>query len=249
MPLLQTINLRKYFGEVKAVDGVALAFEGGTFTSIVGPNGAGKTTFINLLTGHFKPDSGRVIFNGLDVTKLSPHDRSKLGIARSFQLVSIFDEFSVLDNVRIAITSISGKSKRLFSAFEADGDVRRRAEGVLETFNLLDKKDLLARDLSHGDRKLLDVAMAFSLQPKLILLDEPTSGVSSVEKGPIMDILKRAISEWGLTAVIVEHDMGVVFKYSDRVVVMHQGKVLADDKPDIIRREEEVMDVLLGARE
>jgi len=245
--LLEVKGLRKNFGEVRAVDGVDLAIESGTFTSIVGPNGAGKTTFINLLTGHFKPDSGRIIFNGRDVSRLPPHDRCKLGIARSFQLVSIFDEFSVLDNIRIAISSISGKSRRIFSSFEADRDVKRMAEEVLETFKLLDKRDILARDLSHGDRKLLDVAMAFALRPRLILLDEPTSGVSNVEKGPIMETLKKAIGEGGLTAVIVEHDMDVVFTYSDRVLVMHQGKVIADGKPDIIRKEEQVMDILLGA--
>ena len=244
--ILVTENLRKYFGEVRAVDGVSLAIEKETLTSIIGPNGAGKTTLINLISGRLKADSGKVTFLGKDITFLTPHKIVRIGIVRSFQLVDIYNGLSVFDNVRVAVLSNMGKTRDIFSFLERDAEVIRRVDDILKTFGLHESKDALARDLPHGERKLLDVAMSFSLDPKLILLDEPTSGVSAGEKGRVMDVIESVVRQRGITAIIVEHDMDVVFSYSDRIVAMHQGRILADGPPEKIKENEDVRKVIMG---
>jgi branched-chain amino acid transport system ATP-binding protein len=246
MPLLQTIDLKRYFGETRAVDNVNLSIEEGEFVSLVGPNGAGKTSLINVISALLQAESGKILFQGQDITHASVTERVKAGIARSFQLVNVFDDLSAFDNVALAIFSREGKTMHLGSLAHLDGAVTEEADAILSQFGLASKRDGNARDLAQGERKLLDVALAYALKPKLLFLDEPTSGVSTRDKGQIMDTIASVVRGGGITAVIVEHDMDVVFKYSDRIVVMAQGAILAQGTPDEIRKNEQVAMVLLG---
>ena len=247
MPLLQTIDLKRYFGETRAVDNVNLTIEEGEFVSLVGPNGAGKTSLINVISALLQAESGKILFQGQDITHASVTERVKAGIARSFQLVNVFDDLSAFDNVALAIFSREGKTMHLGSLAHLDQAVTDEADTILGQFGLASKRDGNARDLAQGERKLLDVALAYALKPKLLFLDEPTSGVSTRDKGQIMDTIASVVRAEGITAVTVEHDMDVVFKYSDRIVVMAQGAVLAQGTPDEIRGNEQVAMVLLGS--
>ena len=214
--------------------------------ALIGSNGAGKTTLINLISGLIPADSGTVTLQGADITGLSIHEKIAAGIARSFQLVNLFDKLSTLDNLALAIFSRDGKTRKLLSLSDTDRAVRDEAMSVLQQFGLETRTGMLAGGLSQGERKLLDVAVAYALRPKLLFLDEPTSGVSTREKAPIMDIITSVVRAGGITAVIVEHDMDVVFKYCPRIVAMHQGTILADGTPDEIRNNEQVTANLLG---
>jgi len=247
MALLQTIDLKRYFGETRAVDNVNLSIEEREFVSLVGPNGAGKTSLINVISALLAPESGKIIFRGQDITRLSVTQRVRVGIARSFQLVNVFDDLSAFDNVALAIFSREGKTARLASLAHLDDAVTQEADAILGQFGLATKRDDTGRDLAQGERKLLDVALAYALKPKLLFLDEPTSGVSTRDKGQIMDTIASVVRGEGITAVIVEHDMDVVFKYSDRIVVMAQGAIIAQGTPDEIRTNEQVAMVLLGS--
>jgi len=246
MALLQTIDLKRYFGETRAVDNVNLSIEEREFVSLVGPNGAGKTSLINVISALLSAQSGKIIFRGEDITRLSVTQRVKAGIARSFQLVNVFDDLTTFDNVALAIFSREGKTAHLGSLAHLDDTVTSEADGILGQFGLAAKRDGSARDLAQGERKLLDVALAYALKPKLLFLDEPTSGVSTRDKGQIMDTIASVVRGEGITAVIVEHDMDVVFKYSDRIVVMAQGAILAQGTPDEIRKNDQVAMTLLG---
>jgi len=246
MSLLRTVELRKRFGALNACDGVNFTVEAGEFLSLVGSNGAGKTTLVNLITAHLQPDSGQILFEDRDITGLSVSQRIKAGIARSFQLVNLFDGLSVFDNVALAIFARQGKTAKVATLAANDADVRRETREVLAEFGLAAKGELLAGELAQGERKLLDVAVAYALRPKLLFLDEPTSGVSSAEKTQIMDTVSSVVRSGAVTAVVIEHDMDVVFRYSDRIVMMHEGLFLADGPPDVIRTNEAVSSILLG---
>lgn len=248
MDILKTTQLSKSFGETHAVDHVDLTVAQGEVLALIGSNGAGKTTLINLISGLIPPDSGRVEFQGADITRASVHRKIELGIARSFQLVNLFDQLPVRDNVSLAIFSREGRTRRLLSLADADTAVRDEAMAVLKQFGLDGRAEVPAGGLSQGERKLLDVAVAYALRPKLLFLDEPTSGVSTREKAPIMDIISQVVRSGGITAVIVEHDMDVVFTYCPRIVAMHQGTILADGSPDQIRSNAQVTANLLGTQ-
>ena len=246
MSLLQTVQLTKYFGDTHAVDHVDFSVREGEVLALIGSNGAGKTTLVNVISGLIEPDSGTIRFLEADVTQASIHEKIAVGIARSFQLVNLFDKLSALDNVALSIFSRQGKTRRLFALADADAEVRSEARGILDQFGLLPKGGVLAGGLSQGERKLLDVAVAYALKPKLLFLDEPTSGVSTREKAPIMDIITHVVRSESITAVIIEHDMDVVFTYCPRIVAMHQGAILADGTPDEIRNNEQVTANMLG---
>ena len=246
MSLLTTKSLTKHFGETRAVDGVDFTVRDGEVLALIGSNGAGKTSLVNLISGLIRADSGQILFRGADVTRESVHDRIRAGIARSFQLVNLFDHLTCLDNVALAIFSREGKTRKLISLARRDGAVWQEAGDVLHQFGLDGKARMLAGGISQGERKLLDVAVAYALRPRLLFLDEPTSGVSTREKAPIMDIISSIVRSRGITAVIIEHDMDIVFKYSDRIVVMHQGSILADGTPSEIRENETVTTTLIG---
>ena len=236
MNLLETINLKKYFGETHAVDDVSLSIAEREFVSLVGPNGAGKTTLVNVISALVSSDSGKILFKGDDITHTSVTERVEAGIARSFQIVNLFDDLTTFDNVALAIFSRQGKTGNPATLAHLDHEVSAEADAVLER----------VRDLAQGERKLLDVALAYALKPKLLFLDEPTSGVSTRDKGQIMDTIASVVRGEGITAVIIEHDMDVVFKYSDRIVVMQQGAILAQGTPDAIRNNDQVAMILLG---
>jgi branched-chain amino acid transport system ATP-binding protein len=246
MSLLEVRNITKAFGSNTAVDDVSLTIRKGEFLGLIGSNGAGKTTLVNLISGFFPAERGTLLFDGRDITRQSIHERIGVGIARSFQLVNLFDHLTVLDNVALTIFSRQGKTRWLWTIADRDGEVRDEAVAVLRQFGLAAEAPLLAGAISQGARKLLDVAVAYALRPKLLFLDEPTSGVSTREKAPIMDIITAVVRAEGITAVVIEHDMDIVFRYSDRIVAMHQGAILASGTPDEIRQNEQVAMTLLG---
>jgi branched-chain amino acid transport system ATP-binding protein len=246
-PLLQTIELRKQFGDTKACDGVNFIVNKGEFLSLVGSNGAGKTSLVNLISAQLTPDSGQILFEGNDITFAPVHERIKAGIARSFQIVNLFDGLSVFDNVALSVFSREGKAVKMAALAEHDAAVRSETFEVLGQFGLKDKSWILAGGLAQGERKLLDVAVAYALRPKLLFLDEPTSGVSTRDKTQIMDTVSSVVRAGTVTAVVIEHDMDVVFRYSDRIVMMHEGRFLADGTPEEIKANNEVASILLGA--
>ncbi|HWC03959.1 MAG TPA: ABC transporter ATP-binding protein [Methylomirabilota bacterium] len=246
MSLLEIRNISKSFGSNRAVDDVSLTVQKGEFLGLIGSNGAGKTTLVNLISGFFPADRGALVFDGRDITRQSVNERIRVGIARSFQLVNLFDHLTVLDNVALTIFSRQGKTRWLWTLADRDGAVRDEAVTVLGQFGMGPKAGMLAGAISQGERKLLDVAVAYALRPKLLFLDEPTSGVSTREKAPIMDTITAVVRAEGITAVVIEHDMDIVFRYSDRIVAMHQGAILASGTPEEIRRNEQVAMTLLG---
>jgi branched-chain amino acid transport system ATP-binding protein len=245
--ILQAEGVKKLYGDFCALDGVDLAVEAGEFVSIIGPNGAGKSTLINVLTGVLRPSAGTVRFKDRDISGIGPAGLARLGMARSFQLVQVFPDLTVLETLQAAVVSRLGRGTRLFASLSRDREVQEGALEVAELFGLADRRHTLARHLPQGDKKLLDVASAFALKPEIILLDEPTSGVSTADKTAIMDILVAASKRIGLQAIIqVEHDMDIVFGYSDRIVALHQGKVLADATPAEIQADASVVDTVIG---
>jgi branched-chain amino acid transport system ATP-binding protein len=247
MTLLRTIDLRKQFGETRACDGVNFTVQQGEFLSLVGSNGAGKTSLVNLISAHLTPDSGQILFEDKDITNTTVYERIRAGIARSFQIVNLFDGLSVYDNVALSIFSRDRKTVRIASLADHDADVHRETLEVLGQFGLRDKGTFVAGGLAQGERKLLDVAVAYALRPKLLFLDEPTSGVSTRDKTQIMDTVSSVVRAGHVTAVVIEHDMDVVFRYSDRIVMMHEGRFLADGSPQEIRANKDVASILLGA--
>ena len=247
--ILEADGLHKLYGEFCALDGVSLRVDAGEFVSIVGPNGAGKSTLINILTGVVRPSAGRVRFKDREVGGVGPVRLARLGMARSFQLVQVFPDLTVLETLQAALVARLGRATRLFASLARDREVQTGALEVAELFGLSDKGHVPARHLPQGDKKLLDIASAFALKPEIILLDEPTSGVSTVDKTAIMDTLVAASRQIGLSAIVqVEHDMDIVFAYSNRIVALHQGRVLADAAPSTILADQRVLDTVIGRR-
>ena len=245
--ILQASELKKFYGAFCALDGVSLSIGQGEHVSIIGPNGAGKTTLVNVLTGLLSPSAGSVTFRGRDIARLDPVRLSRLGMARSFQLVNIFPQLSVRDTIALAAISTLGLGGRLLSSLQKNNAVWDIVERVSALFGLSSKLEQPAKSLSQGDKKLLDVASAFALRPEIILLDEPTSGVSTADKSNIMQVLVRAAKETGIKAIIqVEHDMDIVFGYSSRIIAVHEGKILADGSPEAIRARADVMAAVVG---
>jgi branched-chain amino acid transport system permease protein len=248
-PLIEARDVVKRYGDVVALDGVSLAVREGEFVSIIGPNGAGKTTLVNVLSGVTKPSSGRVTFKGEDVAGTGPVRLARLGLARSFQLVHIFPELTVAETLAVAVVSRLGRGRRLLASLARDAEVRAQVGDVAALFGFADRLSRPAGTLPQGDKKLLDVAGAFALHPDVILLDEPTSGVSTRDKHAIMEVLVAAAERIAIKAIIqVEHDMDIVFGYSDRIVALHAGRLLADGTPDEIRADTHVVATVLGKR-
>jgi branched-chain amino acid transport system ATP-binding protein len=247
--LLEVRGVSKYFGDHRAVDGVTVDVHRGELLGLIGSNGAGKTTLVNLISGLLPADAGQLVFDGRDITRQSVNERIRVGIARSFQLVNLFDHLSVLDNALLTILARQGKTRQLWTLADRDTASRDEAMAILRRFGLAAKAGELAGAISQGERKLLDVAVAYALRPKLLFLDEPTSGVSTREKAPIMDVVTAVVRAEGITAVVIEHDMDIVFRYSDRIVAMHQGTILAQGSPEEIRANADVTANLLGTEQ
>jgi branched-chain amino acid transport system ATP-binding protein len=246
-PLLEVRDLTKRYGEFTALDGVSFAVSEGEFVSIIGPNGAGKTTLVNIVTGLAPPSAGQMSFRGRDIVGVAPVKLARLGLARSFQLVNVFPALTVAETLAVAVCARLGRGGRFWTALAADLAVHAEVAEIAAVFGLADRLARPARTLPQGDKKLLDVASAFALGPQLILLDEPTSGVSTADKHAIMDVMIGAARRLGVKAIVqVEHDMDIVFGYSDRIIALHQGHVLADTTPAGIRADAEVVATVLG---
>jgi branched-chain amino acid transport system ATP-binding protein len=243
-PILNTANLFKHFGEVHAVDGVNLSISPGEVLSIVGPNGAGKTTLLKLLSGGHELDRGQVFFLGEDISRVSLVQRVNRGIVYSFQIPALFENLTALEAVGLVLLARMKKTVVFFPVMEKFTEIRQEAQEVLKMFNV--PEDFPANLLPHGQRKLLDAAMAFAYRPKLLLLDEPTSGVSTAEKAKVMDTIMPNIEKSNTTTVIVEHDMEIVLRYSRRVIVMDQGRIFAQGIPREVMEDPKVREVLLG---
>ncbi len=246
MSLLQVENVSKNFGSLVAVNNVSMTVESGELRAVIGPNGAGKTTFFNLISGFLRQSSGRVIFDGEDVSGLLPARRVWRGIARTFQVTEVFPELSVRENLRIPVEVASGFRLRPWLSRDADKAVRDRVGDLLDMAGLAGKSDRLVGELAHGDQRATEIMMALALKPRLLLLDEPTAGMGDQETYEITQLIRRLHKGGQLTIVLIEHDMRVVFHLADRITVLDQGKLLAEGVPKEIAANPVVQSAYLG---
>jgi branched-chain amino acid transport system ATP-binding protein len=244
--LLQVQNVSKHFGSLVAVNGVSMTVEHGELRAIIGPNGAGKTTFLNLITGFFTPTSGRIVFDGQDITDLLPARRVWRGMARTFQVTEIFPELTVRENLRIPVEVASGLRLRPWLSQADDEKIRSRIDELLAMGNIADKADSQVGVLSHGDQRATEIMMSLALKPRLLLLDEPTAGMGDQETYDITQLIRRLHKDNKLTIVLIEHDMRVVFHLADRIMVLDQGKFLAEGTPPEIAANKAVQTAYLG---
>lgn len=245
-PVLVTQDLTFGFGGNLVTDHVSLSIKAGEFLSIIGPNGAGKTTFFNLLSGVYRPTSGRILYRGHDITRADAAGRARAGLARSFQLSNLFPHLTVLENARLAAQAQGHDSFQLLRPFSAYRRYLDRAREALDLVGLARRVDLPAVSLSHGDKRKLELAMVLAMNPEVLLLDEPTSGVSAEDVPAMVDLIHRIREEEHKTVVMVEHKMHVVLRLSDRVAVLHGGRLLAVDTPQRIQGNEQVQAAYLG---
>jgi branched-chain amino acid transport system ATP-binding protein len=245
--VLQVEKVFKTFDKFVAVNGAELTVEKGQLVAVIGPNGAGKTTLFNLITGQLKPDLGRVMLNGEDISKLPTHEICRRGVARSFQLANIFHRLTVFKNVQVSVISRQRKSNKLFRPVHrvAVEETNR----ILESVNLLDRANLIAGSLSHGDQRILEIAIALGNEPKILVLDEPTAGMSPDETTATMALIRRLAETQGLTILFCEHDMDLVFSTAQSIMVMHYGKSIIQGSPEEIRQNREVQEAYLGSEE
>ncbi len=242
--MLQVDSVVKSFDDFKAVNGANLAVGKGEIVAVIGPNGAGKTTLFNLITGALKRDKGRIIFKDEDISEYPPYEICKKGIARSFQIVNIFPRLTVFRNVQVAVLSQQRRSNQLFQP--AKNMVVKETNNLLESVGLLDKAQSVAGSLSHGDQKILEIAIALGNEPELLILDEPTAGMSPEETSATMELVKRLAQMRGLTILFCEHDMDIVFSVAQSIMVMHQGRTLVQGKPEEVRNNPFVQEAYLG---
>ena len=243
---LETQQLTIRFGGHVAVNAVSCAFEPGTLTAIVGPNGAGKTTYFNLISGQLKASAGRVFLHGQDISSLSAPQRTLRGIGRAFQLTNLFPNLSVLENIRLAVQSRAGLGHNLWSIWSSHRALITRAEEVLETVALTAKRDLAASALPHGDQRKLEVAILMALEPDVFMFDEPTAGMSVDEVPVILDLIRGLKAQSDKTILLVEHKMDVVRELSDRIIVLHNGALVADGEPAAVIASPIVQEAYLG---
>jgi branched-chain amino acid transport system ATP-binding protein len=243
--ILKTVSLHKNFGMVKAVDNINLSINGEEVVGIVGTNGSGKTTLLNLITGYLQPTSGEIRFRDNNITGLSPREVIGLGIARSFQIPQLYTGLTVLENMLIAVAARSGKSWDSWAPLNKNSWMEE-ALGILRQFGFENDARQVVANLPEGGRKLLDVALSFVLKPKLLLMDEPTSGVSVKEKFAVMDALLSTLKDAGVTAVFVEHDVEIVERYAERVLAFDNGRVIADGTVNVVLADNSVRQAVLG---
>src|SRR5689334_11280424 len=244
--MLETRDLTIRFGGHAAVDGVSCEFRPGTLTAIVGPNGAGKTTYFNLVSGQLAATSGTVLLYGEDVTRLSAPQRTKRGIGRAFQLTNLFPRLSVLENVRLAVQARANAGNSLISTWSSHLELLQRAEHYLERVALSARRDVPAASLSHGDQRKLEVAILLALEPEVFMFDEPTAGMSVDEVPVILDLIGHIRAQGDKTILLVEHKMDVVRSLADRIVVLHQGQLVADGAPAEVIASPIVQEAYLG---
>ncbi|WP_027578963.1 ABC transporter ATP-binding protein [Bradyrhizobium sp. Ai1a-2] len=244
--ILRTTGVSKMFGNFVALNNISAEFERGVITSIIGPNGAGKSTYFNVLSGAFRPTTGKVEFEGRDVSNLSQHRFAHLGIAKSFQITNIFPHLTVHENVRVALQALVSRYD-IWRARSTLPGLTERADELLALVGLKDRRARRARDLAHGEQRALEIGMALAADPRLLLLDEPTAGMSPEETRIMMDLIVRLAGE--RTVILVEHKMKLVMGISHRVLVLHHGELLAQGTPAEVRQNEQVKRVYLGQRE
>ena len=244
--MLDVRDLSKSFDGFQALRGVSLSVPRGSISAIIGPNGAGKTTLFNLITGHLRPDAGSVSFKNREITGIAPHDLCRLGMGRSFQRTNIFPRLTVFQNIQAAFLSHRGRGWNLLAS--VDRFYRDETEALLVSVGLVGKAGEVAGFLSHGNQKQLELGITLALEPEILLLDEPTAGMSAQETRESIRLIERIARERGLTLLFTEHDMEVVFAIAQRITVLHQGEVIADGTPEEVRRHPEVRRVYLGER-
>ena len=242
--MLRVEKLHKSFGEFKAVNSANLAVEKGQLVAVIGPNGAGKTTLFNLITGQLHPEGGRILFKNQNISKLSPHQICRKGIARSFQIANVFPRLSVFRNVQVSVLSQQKLSNTLFQP--AARLAVESTHRILESVGLFDKKQDVAGSLSHGDKRILEIAIALGNEPELLVLDEPTAGMSPDETATTMKLIQHLAQEQGLTILFCEHDMDVVFGTAQSIMVMQQGQTIIQDVPEKVRQNRDVQQAYLG---
>lgn len=245
--MLRVEEIHKSFDDFKAVNGANLTVEKGELVAVIGPNGAGKTTLFNLITGQLKPDQGKVVFKDEDISKLPPYKICSRGIARSFQIANIFPRLTVFRNVQVSVLSQQGKSRKLF--YPAEKLAVEETNSILESVGLSDKAGNTAGSLAHGDQRALEIAIALGNEPELVILDEPTAGMSPEETTATMKLIKRLADSCGLTILFCEHDMEVVFDAAQSIMVMHQGLTIIQGEPDEVRNSSQVQECYLGGAE
>jgi branched-chain amino acid transport system ATP-binding protein len=248
-PSLSTRDLTIRFGGHVAVNGVTADFYPGTLTVIVGPNGAGKTTYFNLVSGQLAASSGSVHLAGQDVTKLGPAARTRLGVGRAFQLTNLFPHLSVLENVRLAVQSRAGIGLNMFSVWFGHKEIIARAEHYLERVSMIAKRDVHVGTLPHGDQRKLEVAILLALEPEILMFDEPTAGMSVDEVPVVLDLIHQVKAERNKTVLLVEHKMDVVRSLADRIIVLHNGTLVADGEPREVMQSKIVQEAYLGTPE
>ncbi|MBU6497393.1 MAG: ABC transporter ATP-binding protein [Rhodospirillales bacterium] len=249
MSFLEIRNVTKKFGSLVAVSGVSVTVAPGELRAVIGPNGAGKTTFFNMISGFFPPTSGDILLNGEFITRLPVPDRVARGMARTFQITEIFPELSVRENVRIAVEVAEGMSRHFWCGAAARARVDARVNEIVTQSELMPQAGRLVGELSHGDQRAAEIAMALSLKPKLLLLDEPTAGMGEQETHQVAGLIRRLHRNSGYTIMLVEHDMRVVFNLADRITVLDQGRMLADGTPAEIAANATVQAAYLGNAE
>lgn len=238
--ILEVDQLSKSFGSVQAVDKISLSIEKGDIVGIIGPNGAGKTTFINVITGSLLPTGGTVHFKNEDITETPENDRAQKGLVRSFQIPSLYGDLTALENVRGSVISRENKSANFYKPLSRDQSTKEEAISCLEEFGLKDEMNTEVNSLPHGDRKILDIAASFAMDPSLILLDEPTSGVGSEQTEAVMQQTLDVAKKNGISLIFVEHDMELVSQFADRVIAFHQGRILEQGSPEDVLQSETV---------
>ncbi len=249
MSLLQVDHLMKAFGGLQATNDVSFTLAPGELSAIIGPNGAGKSTLFNLITGYYRPDSGRVLLDGRDITGLAPHTIVRLGIGRSFQRSNIFPRLTAFENVQAAVFSHHGASQNVWRSTGRFGRLNERADYLLDSVGLHDKRDRLGGKLALGDQKRLEFGLALALEPKLLLLDEPTAGMSPEETAATVALIKRLAEDFNVTLLFTEHDMAVVFGIAQIIRVLYYGGILAAGTPQAISENPEVQRIYLGDRD
>jgi branched-chain amino acid transport system ATP-binding protein len=244
--LLDVRMLNKAFGTVVTAKDLNFSLYRGIITSIIGPNGAGKSTLIDVLTGLLAADSGEIWFQGREITNEPIHRRVKQGLGRSFQVVNVFGNLTLFENLAIPVLALRRRAKGMIKSIARLKEVREDVEMVLTQVGLLDEAYMIARSLSHGDQRLLEVAIALAAKPRLLFLDEPTAGMNPVERSRILETIRQLSQTGKVTFVIVEHDMDIVFSLSDRVIALHRGKIIGDGSPEQIKMNPQVREVYLG---